>query len=145
MTTMDEIARIERMSKAELRKAWHRQHERDPPPCLSAKLIRSGLMFDAQAARSGGISLRIRRKLARIASKLECDKTSPVLDTQALTPGTRLIREWRGTKHNVEVLSDGFAYGGAIYGSLSEIARVITGAHWSGPRFFGLKNRRKAL
>lgn len=143
MASIEELARIERMSKADLRDAWRRKHDRDPPPGLSAKLIRGGLMFDAQAARYGGLSKKTRRKLERIAAKLEHDKNGPVLDTEPLSPGTRLLREWRGKKHSVEVLDDGFVYYGAVYRSLSEIARVITGAHWSGPRFFGLKNRRK--
>jgi len=143
MVAIDELARIERMSKADLRDTWRKKHDRDPSPGLSAKLIRSGLIFDAQAARCGGLSTKTRRKLERIAAKLENDKEGPLLDAEPLSPGTRLLREWRGKKHCVEVLDDGFVYGGAVYGSLSEIARVITGAHWSGPRFFGLKNRRK--
>ena len=53
--------------------------------------------------------------------------------------GTRLIRSWRGTRHEVSVLKKGFAYRGKVYRSLSEIARLITGTRWSGPRFFGLK------
>lgn len=53
--------------------------------------------------------------------------------------GSRLIRSWRGVRHEVMVVEKGFAYRGAVYRSLSEIARLITGARWSGPRFFGLK------
>jgi hypothetical protein len=54
------------------------------------------------------------------------------------TPGTRLIREWHGQTHLVDVLEKGMLYQGRTYRSLSEVARVITGARWSGPRFFGL-------
>jgi Protein of unknown function (DUF2924) len=54
-------------------------------------------------------------------------------------PGTRLLRERGGRTHTVIVLDDGFAYDGERYRSLTEIARRITGAHWSGPRFFGLR------
>ncbi len=140
----DELARIERMSKEMLREHWRRIHQKDPPPGFSAKLIRGALMFDVQAARYGGLSATARRKLERIALRLDGDKSAPVLDAAPLTPGTRLIREWRGKRHVVEVLNEGFAYRGSVYGSLSEIARTITGAHWSGPRFFGLKNRRKS-
>ena len=56
----------------------------------------------------------------------------------ALAPGSRLVREWQGRPHTIEVLEDGFLYVGRRYRSLSEIARAITGARWSGPRFFGL-------
>ena len=58
-----------------------------------------------------------------------------------LKPGARLIREWRGRTHNVTVTEDGFEYAGTSYSSLSRIARMITGAKWSGPRFFGLNRR----
>ena len=55
----------------------------------------------------------------------------------APAPGSRLIREWRGRTHTVDVLDSGFRCDGKQYRSLSEIARAITGARWSGPRFFG--------
>jgi len=55
-----------------------------------------------------------------------------------ITPGTRLVSEWNGQTVSVEVRADGFAYADRTWGSLSEIARHVTGAHWSGPRFFGL-------
>ncbi len=58
-----------------------------------------------------------------------------------LKPGVRLLREWGGRTHQVTVTDDGFDYGGKHYRSLSEIARTITGARWSGPRFFGLRKR----
>ncbi len=56
----------------------------------------------------------------------------------SLKPGARLVREWRGRTHSVTVTDDGFEYAGANYPSLTKIAKKITGAHWSGPRFFGL-------
>ena len=57
--------------------------------------------------------------------------------------GTVLIREWRGVTHRVTVLDNDVVYRGRRYRSLSEVARLITGTHWSGPMFFGLRNRRK--
>jgi hypothetical protein len=56
----------------------------------------------------------------------------------SLKPGARLVREWRGRTHTVTVTEDGFEYAGENYPSLTKIAKKITGAHWSGPRFFGL-------
>lgn len=58
--------------------------------------------------------------------------------------GTRLVRDWGGVSHHVLVLESGYHYGDRRYSSLSQIARDITGAHWSGPRFFGLKRERAA-
>ena len=57
---------------------------------------------------------------------------------QTPAPGARLLREWNGRRHVVDVTERGFVYEGVSYRSLSAIARRITGAHWSGPRFFGL-------
>ena len=56
----------------------------------------------------------------------------------SLRPGTRLVREWRARTHTVVVTQDGFEYAGKTFPSLTKIAQAITGAHWSGPRFFGL-------
>jgi hypothetical protein len=64
-----------------------------------------------------------------------------VLSDFRLRPGARLVREWRGKTHMVIVTEDGFEYTGQIYASLTKIAQVITGAHWSGPRFFGLNGK----
>ena len=61
-----------------------------------------------------------------------------VVASPHLRPGTRLVREWNGRTHVVDVSEDGFAFDGKTYRSLSAIAKRITGAHWSGPRFFGL-------
>ena len=55
-----------------------------------------------------------------------------------LVPDARLMRDWNGRTNVVDVVEDGFIFGGETYRSLSAIARKITGAHWSGPRFFGL-------
>lgn len=60
----------------------------------------------------------------------------------AIKPGTWLSRKWHGEVHQVIVLESGFEYRGERYSSLSEIAKRITGSHWSGPRFFGLKSAR---
>ena len=76
------------------------------------------------------------RELARVASQgSEPPFSRPSFE---LTPGTRLVREWNGRTVTVEVLEAGFAHADRTWGSLSEIARHVTGAHWSGPRFFGL-------
>lgn len=65
--------------------------------------------------------------------------SAPVI---TLREGNRLVREWNGTTHHVLVLASGFEWQGRQYRSLSQIAEAITGAHWSGPRFFGLTNRK---
>lgn len=106
----------------------------DPPRSLSREMIARVIAYELQATTSGGLSLRLRRQLRAIAS-----------EDRAVTPSTRLksdarlVREWNGVSHVVDRVEDGFVYRGRTYNSLSAIAREITGARWSGPRFFGLK------
>jgi hypothetical protein len=65
------------------------------------------------------------------------------MSSKSLKPGARLVRAWHGRTHTVTVTEDGFEYAGTSYPSLTKIAKKITGAHWSGPRFFGLLVTRK--
>jgi hypothetical protein len=59
--------------------------------------------------------------------------------------GATLVRQWRGHTHIVLVHENGFEYEGQCYRSLTVIAEQITGAHWSGPRFFGLRKRARTF
>ena len=61
--------------------------------------------------------------------------------SSSATGGSSRIKEWRGVRHEVRVLEDGFSYMGERFGSLSEVARRITGTRWNGLVFFGLKAR----
>jgi len=139
----DEIARLERLPLPEAKKRWRALRRSDPPASLPPTLMRSALAYALQADRFGGLSAEARRKLSRLAKRLETNPKAEILKGETPPPGTRLIREWGGERHHVEVVKEGFVYRGRIYQSLSVIAEEITGAHWSGPRFFGLKNRRK--
>jgi hypothetical protein len=66
----------------------------------------------------------------------------PPFERRLMKSGSLLVREWKGVLHRVTVLERGFAWNGEIYDSLCTIARVITGSDWSGPRFFGLRDRK---
>lgn len=66
------------------------------------------------------------------AGQRAVDNSQPTADVR---PGTMLGREWKGRMHRVAVLSDGFAWNGKTYPSLSRIAHAITGTRWNGPRF----------
>lgn len=87
----------------------------------------------------GGLSTMTRRRLKQIAISLENGNDNLKGGQRPIKPGTRLIREWQGKTHTVSVLETGFEFQGSRYRSLSEIARLITGARWSGPLFFGLR------
>jgi hypothetical protein len=86
----------------------------------------------------GGLSRATLRKLASFSKELEGNGSISVAPDKRIREGVRLVREWRGKTHTVTVVEDGFEYAGKTYRSLSKIAHTITGAHWSGPRFFGL-------
>ena len=87
----------------------------------------------------GGLSKAALKRLAHLADPKGNDGRPPRPARPRLGLGTRLIREWRGEVHQVTVGEDGFDYRGMRYGSLSQIAREITGTRWSGPLFFGLR------
>jgi DNA invertase Pin-like site-specific DNA recombinase len=87
----------------------------------------------------GGLGKSTRRKLQTLAKALRTTGRVAPTPSLSLKPGARLMREWHGRAHTVMVTEDGFEYAGSSYPSLTKIANKITGAHWSGPRFFGLR------
>lgn len=137
-----EVAVIGSLRLDALRRRWRALRGDDPPRALPIMLLRGRLAYAAQADRYGGLSSEAQGKLGRMAKRLEADSKSDILKGEAPPAGARLVRDWRGERHQVEILEKGFAYRGKAYASLSVIAREITGAHWSGPRFFGLKTRK---
>jgi hypothetical protein len=130
---IDEIARL---GMPALRATWAALFGRPPPKSLSRRLLEYAASYHAQAKIHGGLKPAVRRKLLRAAGS--ADGALRRKRPGTLTPGSRLVREWHGGCHTVEVAEHGFLYGGRQYRSLSEVARAITGARWSGPRFFGL-------
>ena len=134
----DQLAAIPDLSRNDLIERWTQAYGRPPPRRLSRRLLEYGAAYQIQARAFGGLSPAVRRKLQRNAAGGDARVTAPARGGAALAPGSRLIREWRGRTHTVEVLDRGFRCDGKQYRSLSAIARAITGARWSGPRFFGL-------
>ena len=124
---------LETMDRAALCALWADINQSAPPSRMSQRFMRQSLAFDLQAAQFGGLSKGVAKTLDKPPER----KTHQTV-SQGVEPGGRLMREWNGVTHVVEVTSDGFQWNGATYRSLSAIARAITGAHWSGPRFFGL-------
>jgi Protein of unknown function (DUF2924) len=128
----------------ELRARWRTVFRREAPPHLSRHLLFHVLAYRLQADALGDLDGRCQRlldhkKLAGASSS----QTTAALPTIALEQGTILSREWDGRMHRVAVLADGFAWNGKIYSSLSKVAREITGTHWNGPRFFGLRDKHR--
>jgi len=137
-----EIAALRSLPAHELRAAWCRLHG-GAPAIRSRDLVIREIAYTMQERAHGGLSPAIKRRLRTLAEEMEAfgqrgGAASPPI---ALKPGTRVMREWGGRTHTVVVLDSGFEYGGVAYRSLTQIARRITGAHWSGPRFFGLRKK----
>lgn len=124
-----EVQALTHLDIAGLREAWRRRYGA-PPRLRSTDLLSRLLAWRIQADHFGGLDVRTIRVLAN-----ERVMPPPVV----LQPGTRLAREYRGVRHEVEVVEDGFRYRDATYASLSVVAQAITGTKWNGLRFFGLR------
>ena len=137
MSAEDEIAELADRPTHQLRLSWRKLYRREPPLGLSRDLMIRGLANKMQERVYGGPSPSMNRRLNTLAGEFENGSLS--FDPGVvLKTGARLVRQWRGHVHTVLVLGDGFEYEGQCYRSLTMIAARITGAHWSGPRFFGL-------
>jgi hypothetical protein len=90
----------------------------------------------------GDLPPHVRREIDAILTRLSAGKSAVDGERISFRAGTRLVREWRGTMHQVVVLESGYEHEGRHYSSLTQVASAITGVHWSGPRFFDLKARR---
>jgi len=132
------LASLANMSSVQLQECWL-ETGNGPPPSVPAALLRRLLAQKLQERRQGALPVMVVRELERMARKEPV--TAPASRRPVLTNGTRLIREWNGQTITVEVVEGGFVRNGRTYHSLSEIVREVTGAQWSGPRFFGLRRR----
>jgi hypothetical protein len=138
-----EIARLRDLSLEELRAQWQRQMRSPAPVCFKSDLLFRALAHQLQVKAFGGLDRATERLLDRLADAEDPTAVLSSLRRRRIKPGTELIREWAGTAHRVVVIEGGFAYAGQTYTSLSEIARLITGTNWNGPRFFGLRQQKR--
>ena len=139
-----QIAGLANRSTPDLRVGWRQLHHTGPPLGLSRDLLIRALAHQLQERSYGGVSRALRRRLQSLAGA--SDKATMAVDPGlVLKAGTTLVRQWRERTHKVLVCEHGFEYEGQRYRSLSVIAERITAAHWSGPRFFGLTNRTRAV
>ena len=139
MSALDsELAALPTLSAHELRVAWRGLRCGDPTAGSSRDLMLREIAYKMQERAHGGLAPAIKRRLRALAEEIEVNGAAALAPAIFLKPGTRLLREWGGRTYTVIVLDDGFEYDGERHRSLTQIARRITGAHWSGPRFFGL-------
>lgn len=157
------LAALEQLDLAGLRVRWRGLTGREAPATFRKPLLRAAVAYKLQERALGGLKPTTRRLLRRVADAAVTGRgirspaqavTAPIFgasdsDTRRrkpqapvrIKPGTRLLRTWQGSTHEVLVGESGVTYRGQAYRSLSEVARLITGQRWSGPLFFGLKQR----
>ena len=126
------LSELADMPAARLRQRWKAEFG-EAAPAVSSNLLRLALGHAAQEKSCG--------KLSAVQTKFLEGGAAPPEPSIQLKSGTRLVREWNGRNHCVLVCDEGFEFDGKVYPTLSAVAVRITGAHWSGPRFFGLRRR----
>lgn len=151
----NEVALLRDLDLNGLRIRWRSRFGRQAPTHLPKHLLFRILAYRVQADHYGDLDAASVRVLDRLADSLADEPTRQGrhakamaalnAETPALTPGTQLGREWNGQMHRVMVMADGFAWNGKTYPSLSMAAFAITGTRWNGPRFFGLRDRKKGV
>jgi len=147
-TTLARLAALPGTSTAELKRLWRDVFGKEPPPYNRPYLVKR-LAYRLQELRYGGLPESASFKMQVVLQEIGADElASPRpngakgrrrCNVDSPTAGTRLIRDWQGSRHEVTVVADGYEYGGRRYRSLSAIARAITGTQWNGPAFFGLR------
>jgi hypothetical protein len=148
----DLVDSIPALTRGDLLARWEKYYGTRPHKLISTKLLVRAVAHAVQVEQHGGLAKRTRTELLRLAEaagvradvkSLSGDQGRPGRTMRPGRParprrGTRLVREWNGKSHVVEVMDEGFAWQGKTYRSLSAIANLITGCRWSGPRFFGI-------
>ena len=151
---LKQITELQRLSQAALKERWRELYGTEPP-VYNRALLTKRLAYRLQELAYGGVSevtrVRLREGLEGDGLDAEAAEVARMERRQRKNglpvPGTRLVREWRGRRYEVTVLEGGFEYEGRPYRSLSAVTKAITGTHWNGPAFFGLRKpdgRRKS-
>ena len=137
-----DITSLSDLDTPSLRLWWADLFDIEATSRISRDLLIRAIAWRLQEEVCGGLSNSARRQLARHAQEFRSSGSISVSSSADLKPGTKLIREWQGRVHEVVIVEDGYVWSGKRYRSLSQIARIITGTRWSGPRFFGTRGSR---
>lgn len=140
MINLEDIIQLSKLPPSQLRARWRETYS-SAAPALTPDLLARGIAYRLQERVEGGLNTSVQRTLERLHANLLTNGEMKGARDLQLRPGARLLREWGDRMHVVDVTDDGFRYEEAAYASLSQVAHAITGAKWSGPRFFGLKPR----
>jgi hypothetical protein len=137
----DELDRLPVMPIAQLRARYRELFRGDPPKAFGPDLLRRSIAHRIQEKAYGGLSRSAQRLLDQMIKAYAAKPGGRIVLPRRIKLGSVLVREWKGKSHRVMVLAAGFAYDGRTFGNLSEIAVLITGTRWNGPRFFGLRSK----
>lgn len=136
-----DFEQLSSLDNAALKAAWRAAFKSEPPRAAHRGFFIRFLANEFQVRAHGGLQKSSLKALSKFEQEMGSSRAELVAAGETrLRVGTRLLRQWRGSNHEVMVMERGYAYRGRSYSSLSEIARHITGARWSGPRFFGLRD-----
>ena len=137
-----EILRLQGLDLDGLRQAWRAVFGKAAPTRLPKPILLRVLAYHLQAEELGDLARSTVQILAGIARSSDNSGVPSATAPGGLRPGTVLVREHEGERHRVMVVPDGFDWNGRTYPSLSKVAHAMTGTKWSGPRFFGLREKR---
>jgi hypothetical protein len=126
----------------ELRKRYRELFKAAPPQAFGPDLLRRTIAHRIQERAYGGLSASTRRLLSQLVKAAAAKPDARLELPRRIKPGSELVRTWDRRTYRVMVLEKGFAYDGKSFSSLSEIATLITGTKWNGPRFFGLRSNK---
>ncbi|MCU1257809.1 MAG: hypothetical protein JWO80_694, partial [Bryobacterales bacterium] len=133
----DELDRLAVIPIVQLRVRYREVFRTDPPKAFGPDLLRRSIAHRIQEKAYGGLSRPAQRLLNQLMKAFVAKPDGKIVLPRRIKPGSVLVREWKGKSHRVVVLADGFTYDGKSFAKLSEIAGLITGTRWNGPRFFG--------
>lgn len=139
-------AELDRLATApivELRKRYREVIRAEPPKAFGPDLLRRSIAHRVQEKAYGGLSGPTKRLLDQLVKTMAAKPNGKLDLPRRIKPGSELVRTWKGKTYRVVVRPDGFAYEGKTYAGLSEIASLIAGTNWNGPRFFGLRSKSK--
>jgi hypothetical protein len=129
---------------ADLRNRYRELFRAGPPKAFGPDLLRRSIAHLIQEKAYGGLPTSTRRLLDQLVKAALAKPNGRIKLPRRIKPGSELVRTWKRRTHRVTVMANGFAYDGEKYASLSEIATLITGTKWNGPRFFGLRTKADA-
>lgn len=137
------IEELQYLSREELIKLWKDLFKKNSPQHARKEFLIKHISWEMQAKQLGGYSAQTQKKLDKLYSGSTYNNVKILKESASfeIKAGTKLIREYKGERHEVIALDKGFEYeySGKTYKSLSAIANEITGTRWNGKVFFGLK------